>query len=170
MKAKIIAFMDSLISYDYILFGVAFGLFLLFIILTIVLKRKAIVVIIFGLLSFLILTLGSTFGYIKMHEYLFKNSLKLESQKRLEFTSAIIVKGTLSNESKFYFNSCKISAKVYKLSKNRLKNYIYQFKTLKTMSIIEENIGINQTINFKIIVEPFRYSKDYKVTLGASCK
>ena len=170
MKAKIIAFIDSLIMYDYLLFGASFGLFLLFIILTIVLRKKAFLATLLGLLAFCVLILGPTLGFIKMHEYLFKNSTKLTSQKRLEFTNAIVVKGTLTNESESDFTSCKITANVHKVSKNSLKNYIYKFKTLKKMSIVEEYIIKNQTINFKIIVEPFTYSKDYNITLGAKCK
>ena len=170
MQEKITALMDSLIMYDYILFGVSFGLFLLFIILTIVLRKKALLATLFGLISFLILILGPTLGFVKMHEYLFKNSTKLLSQKRLEFTNAIVVKGTLTNESELDFSSCKITANIHKISKNSLKNYIYKFKTLKKMSIIEEDIIKKQTINFKIIVEPFTYSKDYNITLGAKCK
>ncbi len=170
MKAKITAFIDSFIMYDYILFGASFGLFLLFIILTIVLRKRALLATLFGLLAFSILTMGPTLGYLKMHEYLFKNSTKLTSQKRLEFTNAIVVKGTLTNESESDFSSCEITANVHKLSKNPLKNYIYKFKTLQKMSIIEENIMKNQTIDFKIIVEPFTYSKDYNITLGAKCK
>jgi len=170
MKAKITAFIDSLIMYDYILFGASFGLFLLFIILTILLRKKAFFASIFGLLSFLILILGPTLGFVKMHEYLFKNSTKITSQKRLEFTNAIVLKGTLTNESEFDFKSCKITANVHKVSKNRLKSYIYKFKTLKKMSIVEEYILKKQTIDFKIIIEPFSYSKDYNITLGAKCK
>jgi len=169
MKAKITAFIDTLIMYDYILFGASFGLFLLFIILTIILRKKVFLATLFGLLAFFTLILGPTLGYFQMHEYLFKNSTQLTSQKRLEFTNAIVVKGTLTNESESDFSSCKITANVHKLSKNSLKNYIYKFKTLKKMSIIEEDIRKNQTINFKIIVEPFTYSKDYNITLGAKC-
>jgi len=170
MKAKITAFLDSLIMYDYILFGASFGLFLLFIILAIVLRKKAFLAILFGLLSFVILILGPTLGFVKMHEHLFKNSTKLTSQKRLEFTNAIVLKGSLTNESEFDFSSCIITANVHKVSKNKLKNYIYKFKTLKKMSILEENIMKKQTISFKIIVEPFTYSKDYNITIGAKCK
>ena len=162
--------MDTLIIYDYILFGASFGLFLLFIVLTILLRRKTFLATLFGVLSFSILILGPTLGYVKLHEHLFKNTIKLTSQKRLEFIDAIVVKGTLSNESEFDFSSCKISANVHKQSKNPLKNYIYKFKTLKKMSIIEDNVIKNQTIDFKIIVEPFTYAKDYNITLGAKCK
>ena len=170
MKAKITAYVDSLILYDYILFGAVFVLFILFIILGIVLRKKVGVAVFLTLFAFTILIAGPTLGYIKMHEYLFKNSTKLVSQKRLEFINAIVVKGSLTNESKFDFTSCKITASVHKKSKNSLKQYLYQFKPIQNMSIIEEDIQMAQTINFKIIVEPFTYSKDYNISLGAQCK
>ncbi len=170
MKAKITAFIDSLILYDYILFGSVFVLFILFIILAIILRKKVFLAVFLFLFSFLLLILGPTLGYIKMHEYLFKNSTTLLSQKKLEFVEAIVVKGSLSNESKFDFSSCVITAKVHKSSKNNLKKYLYQFKSIKKMSILQEDIARGETINFKLIVEPFTYSKDYNISLGAKCK
>ena len=170
MKAKITAFIDSLILYDYILFGSVFVLFILFIILAIILRKKVFLAVFLFLFSFLLLILGPTLGYIKMHEYLFKNSTTLLSQKKLEFVEAIVVKGSLSNESKFDFSSCLITAKVHKSSKNSFKKYLYQFKSIKKMSILQEDIARGETINFKLIVEPFTYSKDYNISLGAKCK
>ncbi len=170
MKGKITAFLEGLITYDYILFGSAFGLFILFIILALVLRKKVGFSIFLVLLGFATLTLAPTLGYIKMHEYLFKNSTKLISQKKLEFMSAVVVKGSLTNESKLDFSSCKITVKVHKASKNKLKNYLYKFKTIKKMSIVKENIVQSKTINFKIIVEPFTYSKNYTISLKAKCK
>jgi len=170
MKEKITTFINGLITYDYILFGSVFGVFLLFLILAILARNKVGLSIFLILLSFIILALGPTLGYIKMHEYLFKNSTKLTSQKKLEFVKAVVVKGTLTNESERNFSSCKITAKAHKVSKNDLKNYIYQFRTLKRMSIIKENIQKGETINFKILIEPFTYSKNYNISLEAKCK
>ncbi len=170
MKAKLTAFLDTLIIYDYILFGATFVLFILFIILSIALRKKVLLAAFLALLSFALLILGPTLGYVKTHEYLFKNSTTLISQKRLEFVSAIVVKGSLVNESKFNFSSCKITASVHKNSKNELKKYLYKFKTIKKASILEEDIAKGETIDFKIIVESFTYSKDYNISLGAKCK
>lgn len=105
-----------------------------------------------------------------MHEYLFQNSTKIISQKRLEFMDAIVLKGSLTNESNFDFSSCKITARVHKKSKNELKNYIYQFKTIKKMTIIKKDISKESSMNFKMILEPFTYSKSYNISLGAKCK
>ncbi|MFT5659606.1 MAG: hypothetical protein ACI9TV_000228 [Sulfurimonas sp.] len=170
MKSKIQAFLDTLIMYDYIIFGASFVLFILFIVLGIVLRKKIALAIILILLGFIILIITPTIGRIQMHNFLFSNMTTLSSQKRLEFTEAIVVKGILENTSRFNFKSCKITANVHKVSKNTLKNYILQFKTIKKMSIIKEDIAKGKSVNFKIIVEPFTYSRDYNITLGAKCK
>ena len=170
MKHKITAFIDGLISYDYILFGASFGLFILFIILSILLRKKIGFAIFFILLGFSIFLLGPSLGYVKMHEYLFKNTTQLLSQKKLSFSEAVIVKGSITNDSKKHFKSCKITASAYKITKNKYKNYLYKFKPFKKMSIIEEDIDKGKTREFKIIVEPFTYSRDYNISLGAKCK
>ena len=170
MKAKITAFLNELILHDYILFGSVFALFILFIILGIVLRKKTALAILLILLSFTILLVGPTVGYVKMHEYLFKNSTELTSQKKLSFTEAVVVKGKVTNDSKRFFESCKITAKASKVSKNKLKNYLYSFKSFARMSIIEQDIAVGETREFKIIIEPFTYSKDFNVSIGANCK
>jgi hypothetical protein len=170
MNSKITLFIDGLIKWDYLLFGSVFVLFLLFIILGIVLRKKLILAILFLLLGFSILLLGPTLGYMKLHETLFKNSTLLQSQKRLQFSEAVVVKGSVTNESNRDFKECKITASAYALSSNKLKNYLKKFKPFKKMSIIETNIAKSETREFKIIVEPFRYSKDYNISLGADCR
>jgi len=105
-----------------------------------------------------------------MHEQLYKNSCELLSQKRLSFTPAIVVNGTITNESKFDFSSCKISATAYKSSNNIVKKYVYLLKPLKKRSILQENILKGETQEFKIIIEPFTYKKDYNISIKASCK
>ena len=170
MKEKILALLHGFILYDYILFGATFFLFILLITFTILARRKKVLATILFLLSFLTLLLAPTLGYQKMHQYLFKNSTKIISQKRLEFTDAIVLKGSLTNESKKDFTSCKITATVSKSSKNKLKNYIYKFKTIKKMSIYRENILQEQSINFKMLIEPFTYTKKYTISLKADCK
>jgi hypothetical protein len=72
MKLDATEFIDNLILQDYILFGSVFILFVLFIILAIVLRKKLGLAIFFILLSICILFLGPTVGYIQMHKYLLK--------------------------------------------------------------------------------------------------
>ena len=170
MKHKILAFIEGLISYDYILFGASFVLFIIFIILGIVLRRKAALAVIIIFLAFAILLLGPTLGYVKMHDIIFKNSTELITQKRLEFTQAVVVKARLINESDRDFTECKITASAYKVTSNKYKNYLKKLKPFQKMSIIELDIQKAQTREFKIIIEPFSYSRDYNISLGADYK
>lgn len=170
MKSQITAFVHNLISYDYMLFGGIFVFFLLLVIIAIILRKKIGLSLLFLLLSFIILFVGPTVGYSELHKYLFKSEVTILSQKKLSFTPAIVLKGSLKNISKFDFKECKISASVHQKSKNKLKNYMYQFKNIKNMSMIEYEILKNQTINFKLIIEPFTYTKNYNISIKASCK
>jgi hypothetical protein len=169
MKEKISLFIHNLIVYDYALFGAAFVLFLLFMILAILLRRKLGLALFLLLLSFTALITIPTLGYKYMHAYLYKNSLELQMQQKLNFTQAVVVKGMLANESKFDFKSCNITASVYKVSSNKYKNYIYPFNPFQHMSIIEEQIPIGEKREFKIIIEPFTYAGDYNISLKANC-
>lgn len=170
MKEKLLTFIDGLITYDYILFGVSFILFILFIILALLLRKKLFIALVFILFGFASLVLGPTLGYIQMHKYLFKNSTKLLSQKKLNFVEAVVVKGTITNESKFDFTECKITAEVYKVTKNKYRNYLFKLKPFQKMSILEYDVQKGQTREFKIIVEPFRYKKDYNISLKGHCR
>ena len=170
MSENITAFIDGLITYDYIFFSSVFALFILLVVLAIILRKKIILAIFLLLFSFLVLTLGSRYGYIKIHENVFKNSTKLLSQKQLSFTPAVVVRGSISNESKVDFSTCKITASAYKVSSNIIKKYIYPLKPLRKMSILQKNILKGQTQEFKIIIEPFHYTKEYNISIKASCK
>ncbi len=170
MASKISTFVNELITYDYVLFGGVFILFILLIIFGILQRKKVGLAIFFICLSFLILILGPTLGYLKMHSYLFKNETQLSSQNKLTFTQAIVVKGTLLNKSKVDFQTCKITASASKISGNALKDYIFSFNPLIRMPILEYNIPKGELREFKIIIEPFTYSKDYNISVEARCR
>ena len=162
--------MDNLIPYDYILFGVSFSLFVLFIILGILLRNKTLISVFFLLIAFVTIILGPTLGYSKMHEYLFKNEVIIISQKKLSFIKAIVVQAKLTNTSKTNFGICKVHFEAYKVSGNSIKDYIYKFKPLRQMSILKYDITKGSTIDVKAILEPFTYSKDYNISVKASCR
>jgi len=170
IKLQFKEFISGLILYDYVLFGAVLVLFVLLIVLAILLRRKLGLAIFLVLFAFATFLLGPTLGYIEMHKFLFKNETELVSQKKLNFSQAIIVKGKIKNSSHFNFKLCKITAEVYKITSNKYKNYIYRLKPFMKMSILEKDIQKGQVRNFKIIVEPFSYKKDYNISLEASCK
>ena len=163
-------FLDSLITYDYILFGTVFTVFLLLVFLGIILRSKTVLALLLILSAFIILIVGSTVGYMQMHKYLYKNTTSVVSQKKLTFTEAVVIHGLLNNTSKFDFKSCKITACAHKVSDNALKNYLYRFKPIRKMSMLEYDIKKGQEREFKLILEPFTYSKEYNISIGADCR
>ncbi len=167
---RVSEFIQNLILYDYILFGSLLALFLLFVILGIVFRRKLSLALSLIFFAFMLLLGGATFGYTAMHDYLFKNEITLLSQKKLSFTQAAVVYGTLKNLSNRDFKSCKVSATAYRVSGNALKDYVRRLKPIANMSIVEEDIPIGAEREIKIIIDPFTYSGDYNVTLGADCR
>jgi phosphoribosyl-ATP pyrophosphohydrolase len=104
---KLSEFIKNLIIYDYILFGSLLALFLLFIILGIIFRHRLGVALFLVFFAFFLLLGGATFGYKAMHDYLFKNETVLISQKKLSFTQAAVVYGTLKNVSKKDFKSLR---------------------------------------------------------------
>ena len=169
MKANLQYFIQHLIVQDYILFALAFILFLLFIILALVLKRSMIISLILIFLAFGSLFGLPTLGYSAMHNFLFANKTTISTIKALEFTNILVIKGELNNESKRNFKECKIQASVYKIAHNALLDTLYPLNPFKKTSIIELNIDKNSTRAYKLIVENFNYKKDYNVSIKANC-
>lgn len=167
---KILTFLNGLTNYDYALFGGIFLLFLLLLVITLLLRKRPLLSITVLLISIVTLLIGPIVGYIELHKYIYKNSCKVTDVKELQFTPAVIVTGTITNESKRDFSTCKISAKLYKVSHNKVLDKLYTLKPFKKMSIIEDNILRNETRHVKIIVEPFGYKHDYNVSIGADCR
>ena len=170
MKEKITAYINSLGTYDYVLFGGVFVTFILLIILALLLRRSILKAVLLILLAFIVLFVGPTFGRKSMYDYLYKNSVTITSQKKLHYSNAIVVKGMIQNDSKKNFQTCKIKITVHKANKNKLKNYLYRFKIIKKMSLYEYEIAKGQKRYFKAIVEPFTYKKDYNISIGADCR
>lgn len=171
MKARIIDFIHHLIIYDYFLFGGIFVLFLLFLVLAIALRHKMAIAVTFVILAFGILTVGPIVGYIQLHHYLFKNKIILHKVQALEFTDALLIKGDINNTSKRPFTECSIYAGVYKVSHYRYLDQLYPYLPFKKGSIkIIKDIPPGESAPFKLFVEPFRYNKDFNITIKAECR
>lgn len=170
MKEQLRQFIEGLILYDYVLFGASLFLFLLFVILAVIKRDNVKIALFFVLLAMVVVTLGPTYGYVKLHTTLFANKVELISQKRLQFVEAVVIKGKITNISKRNFSQCKITAQLYPVSRNKYKNYILKFKPFQKMSIVKEDIAVGVSKEFKMIVDPFHYPYKYGVSLKADCR
>lgn len=163
-------FINGLLVYDYILFGVVLIIFILLIVVAILIRRRLALALFVIFLAFSLLFGGSVFGYIELHNYLFKNSIEVTKQKKLNFTEAAVVYAKLTNESNRFFSKCKINATAYTVDENKIKELILKLKPIQKMSIIEENIDINETRDIKMVIEPFTYKYDFNISIKADCK
>lgn len=171
MKALIQDFISHLILYDYFLFGGVIILFVLLLIFAILLRHKIGWAILFVLLALGVLTAGPVAGYITLHHYLFKHTVVIHEVKALEFTEALLIKGDINNTSKRTFSECTINAGVYKVTPYKLINPIYPYIPFKKSSLrVDKEIQPGKTASFKLFIEPFRYMKEYNVTVKAECR
>ncbi len=170
MKEKILDFIHNLIVYDYFLFGGIFVLFLLFLVLAIVFKNKMGLAVFMVFLAFGILTAGPVVGYVQLHKYLFKNKVSLHEIKVLEFTEALLIKGTITNTSTRGFKECTIYAGVHKVTHNPYIDRLYPHIPFKKGALLlHEPIDSGESAPFKLFIEPFRYEKDFNITIKANC-
>ncbi|MBD3810370.1 MAG: DUF2393 domain-containing protein [Sulfuricurvum sp.] len=171
MKAKITDFIHHLLIYDYLLFGGIFILFILLLVIAIIFRRKLALAIFLVFLAFGVLIAGPVAGYIILHQYLFKHHLIIRETKALQFTEALLIKGDINNTSKRVFSECTLHAGVYKVTHNKYIDPIYPYIPFKKSSmVLHETINPGKSKPFKLFVEPFRYSKDYNITLKAECR
>jgi hypothetical protein len=171
MKAKITDFIHHLLVYDYLLFGGIFILFILLLALAIALRNKIVLAVFMVFFAFGVLTAGPLFGYILLHQHLFKHTIVIREIKALEFTEALLIKGDINNTSKRPFQECTLHAGVYKVTHNPYVDKLYPYFPFKKSSLkLTETIGAGKSAPFKLFVEPFRYTKDYNVTLKAECR
>ncbi len=171
MKEKLTAFIGQLTIYDYTLFGAVIFLFILLLILAIVVRRKTALAILLIVLAFLLLLLGPTVGYMKLHQFLYKTQTQLTEVKALEFSQALVLKGNVHNLSKRHLSTCNITAKIFKVSGNPYLDMLYPLNPFKKMSILKDvNLSSGERYEFKMIVEPFTYTKEYNLSIGAQCQ
>jgi hypothetical protein len=170
MKAKILAFIHQLSNYDYILFASLFVLFLLLLILSLLIRKRTVIATILLLLSFTTLFIGPFVGYIQLHQFLYKQTTKLLDYKALQFSPTIVVTGTLRNDSKKDFSTCKLKVNLFKVAHNQILDQIFPFNPFQTMSFEEQNIAQGETREFKLLVEPFVYEGDYDISIATDCR
>ncbi len=170
MKEQLLLYLHDLTKFDYIYFVAVFVIFILLILLVLLLRKKATLALSLLLIALLEISLAPTIGHSYFHTFLYKNSIELTKVKRLQFVKALVIEGKLTNESKFDFKSCRIEAKVLKETHNSFKNLVFRLKPITTQSIVVNDIPKGADVDFKFLIEPFNYSKDFNVSVSGTCK
>ena len=170
MKEKLLTFVHALSVYDLIYFGVVFLVFIILIIFTLLLRKHLTIALFILLVAILEVALGPTLGFDYFHNWLFKNSIHITKAKKLHFVEAVVIEGNFKNESRFNFKSCKLTATIYKETHNKFKNLVLRLKPIKSATLTLKDIPKGADANFKFLIEPFRYKKDFNVTVEGMCK
>jgi hypothetical protein len=170
IKATLHDFIASLHLYDYIVFGISGALFVLILLLAILLRKKAVLSLILVLLAFIILIALPISGYNYIHAQLYKTELTNLNIKKLEFSEAIVIKGTITNRGKQSFSKCRISSQAYKGASGLLQELIYPLKPFQKVSIVkQEELGVDQSLDFRLVMEPFTYTNEYNISMKVNC-
>lgn len=170
MKATILHFINALTFYDYLLFGGILFFFLFFLILAILFHRKLALAVTLIVTAFILL-ITSPFSYIAMHTYFFKHSITLTTVQDLEFTDALLIRGNINNTSKQTFHECTIMFGISKVSSIKPLNKIYPYIPFRRKTlVISKTIKPHQEESFKLLIEPFSYSKNFSVIAWGVCR
>jgi hypothetical protein len=171
MNKHVIDFLHTLNLYDYLLFGGIIFFFLFLLILSILLRHKqtlALVLVILALITLLIAPIG---GYIALHALMYKHSIKLTTVKDLEFTEALLVKGDINNSSNETFKECTLYVGVSKISPIKPLNKLYVYLPFRRQTIVIKGpIAPKESKTFKLLIQPFHYTKRHNVTVLGHCR
>ncbi len=156
---------------DYITFT-WFGIVaFLFLILGILLVKKyptfAVIIIIVSLLSGAV---GPFFIKWYINSAIRKSEFILKEAKQLNFTDTFIINGTIKNNSKKNFSTCRVYIGFYKLSKNKIKNYINNLRPAKTyIKTVKKPLKMGEQTDVRIVLENFKAAKDLNISGISEC-
>ena len=171
MKKHVIELLHTLSLYDYLLFGGIIFLFLLFLILSILFRHKQTLAISLVLLAFISLLVAPIGGYIALHALMYKHTVTLTTVKDLTFTDALLIKGDINNTSNQTFKECTLYVGVSKISPIKPLNKIYPYLPFRRQTItIKGPIEVNSSETFKLLIQPFHYTKRHSVTVIGQCR
>ncbi len=171
MKEILTEYIKQLSIYDYALLGAVLLVVTLLLILAIIVRHRTLVAVSLVIVAFITLIVGPILGSIQLHQFLYKTTTTITEVKALEFSPALVLKGEVQNLSKRHLSTCKITAKIFKVSGNPYLDKLYPLNPFKKVSILKDvNLSSGEHYEFKMIVEPFTYTKEYNLSIGAQCR
>lgn len=170
LKSALQGFTDSLHTYDYILFAAFGALYLLILLLAIVLRKRAGLSLSLVLIAFVVIIAGPVWGYTYTHGKLYKTEISEQAVKKLEFSEALIITGKLKNLGMQSYSRCVLTASAHKAPTNFLEEIVLPLKPFQNVSYFHEKVfPVNETYDFKLVMEPFTYSDEFNISIKADC-
>ena len=133
-KSLLVDFFNTLSIYDYIGFIVTFILFLLFLILALILRKRTILSIVLLLCSFVFFFGGPVMAHLLVKNTFYKARAEITERKQLYYSDTLILRGSLHYLGKKDAEHCRVEALIYKKGSNIVKDFVYRLKAYRSVS------------------------------------
>lgn len=171
MKTLIVNFIHTLGLYDYLLFGGIIFIFAFFLILAVLLHHHLKTAITLITMAFLTMIIAPYVGYHILHAQVYQHKITLTTVQDLEFSDILLIRGDLNNTSTKSFKECTVTIKVSKTHPIKQLSKLYTYLPFRTQKItLKEPLKPKETQSFKLLIEPFTYSKKFSVTAAGVCR
>lgn len=171
LKQRLIDYTDSLTMYDYAAFS--WLLFLLFVLIFLAIlfsKKKPKLATFLIFFTFIFMFIAPIGIKIFLDKTVRKVEIQDQNQTYLKFSKSLLITGSINNLGKIDMKKCYIKTKVLKQTGNKYLDILYNLKPIvKRTTIMDKNITQNSSLEFKVLFEKFKYSKEYKVIVSAEC-
>lgn len=170
LKAAILDFFNTLSIYDYVGFFLTLFLFFLFMILALLLRRRTILAMSLVILSFVFFFGGPVMAHLLVKNSVFKSYAEITEVKQLYYSDTLILRGMLHYQGKKNANHCEVDVALHKKGPNIVKDFVYSLKAYRKGSKrIDKVFEPGESMDFKIVIEPFNYKGDYNISVASGC-
>ncbi len=170
IKTAIMDFFNTLSVYDYVGFFLTLFLFFLFLILALILRRRTLLALSLVIVGFTFFFAGPVMAHLLVKNSVFKSKAELTEKKQLYYSDTLILRGMLHYVGKKNANHCEIDVAIYKKGPNVVKDFVYSLKAFRKGSKrIDKVFEPGESVDFKIVIEPFNYQGDYNITVDSGC-
>lgn len=171
-KAKYLLtnFFSTLSFYDYIGFFVSLFIFILFIVLALILRKHTKRSLLLVILGFLTLFSGPVLAHSLVKDTIFLSDTNVTQIKQLFYSDTLLIKGKLNYKGLKEAHHCQVEAKLHKQGSNAIKSFVYSLKAFRSgKHKIDQLFAKGDSVDFKIVIEPFNYQGDYNITVKSGC-
>jgi hypothetical protein len=170
LRSEFVEYINAFTYYDYIAYTWLIVLFIFLLVVAIALRERVGVSIFLIILSIFVLFVGPIILKKALDIYVRGNEVVIKSQNRLRFSDTLVISGEFINKSRVKIKSCKLSAKVYKIGKNRLKTFVNRLKPYKKKTIsLDMDKMFDNKIEFRVVFDNFKLKGDFNISSSATC-
>lgn len=172
IKLSFLTYLGYVERYDYLGFGWFILTFLSLIILAIFVAKRS------SVLSLLIIIFALVFCVVapfvlktKLSEWLRAVDVTMEAPKKLTFSEALIIDTSLHNRSDRAFSLCVLLLSIHKKSGD--ESFLSTLKTLKPIAhrsiVVQADIPPDETVQQRIVIEPYTYQGEIDAHIVVEC-